>query len=812
MSYRMVERALTSAHPFKTKPFDYFSYCCQFLEGCIASKSLNQGKIIHQNLLKYPQFHDKSNRDVVLLLDKLTKLFISCSKLELARRVFNSIPFAQRKSKVILWNQLIRGYAWEGPFRKAIDLYYEMVKFGVQPTKYTYPFVVKACAALQDVQTGMEIHEDAKRHGLGSDVYVCTALVDFYVKCGCLKEAREVFDEMLERDVVAWNAMISGYSSHGWYHDVIDLVVEMQEMGVYPNPSTVVTILPCLGEENKLIIGMAVHGFCLRRGFDGDVVVGTGILDMYGKCKRLVYAQRIFSAMSFKNEVTWSAMIGACATCDSAREGLELFERMRVEDGSCPSPVTLGIVIRGSAKLTDFSFGTKMHGYSIKLGTNSDMMVANTLVSMYSKCGMIDAAMDFFEEMDFKDSVSYSALISGCVQNGIAEAALQTFHKMQLSRVEPELATMMGLLPAFSHMAALRHGYCGHGYSIIRGFILDVSIANTLVDMYAKCGMINMARLVFDQMEKRDVVSWNAMIIGYGIHGLGTEAISLFQDMIDSGQRPDEVTFIGLLTACSHSGLVDEGKHWFRAMNQEFGIVPRLDHYLCIVDLLARGGLLGEAYKFIQQMSLEPDVRIWNALLSACKVYKNIELVEEVSNKIASLGPESPGNFVLLSNIYSSMGRWDDAAQIRVMQKGLGFKKSPGSSWIEVNGSVHAFVGGDQSHPQSAKINEKLLQLLSEMKELGYSAESDFVYQDVEEEEKEHILLYHSEKLAVVFGLLNLIDKKKPILVTKNLRVCCDCHAALKYITIITNRDITLRDTVRFHHFHNGTCSCGDFW
>lgn len=811
MSCRVVERALTSVQLFKTKQSDYFSYYRQFIESCIASKSLNEGKIIHQNLLKHPQFHDKRNKDVLLLLDKLTKLFISCSKLELAQRVFNSIPFPQRQNKVILWNQLIRGYAWEGPFRTAIDLYCEMVQCGVQPTKYTYPFVLKACATLQDVRTGVEIHEDAKKHGLGSDVYVCTALVDFYVKCGCLQEAREVFDGMLQRDVVAWNAMISGYSLHGWHNDVIDLVVQMQEMGVCPNPSTVVTILPSLGEENKLIIGMAVHGFCLRKGFDGDVVVGTGILDMYGKCKRLVYAQRIFSAMCLKNEVTWSAMIGACVTCDSTREGLELFERMRVEDGSCPSPVTLGIVIRGSAKLTDFNFGAKMHGYSIKLGTNLDMMVANTLLSMYSKCGMIDDAMELFEEIDLKDSVSYSALISGCVQNGIAEAALQTFHKMQLSGVEPELATMMGLLPAFSHMAALRHGYCGHGYSIVRGFISDVSIANALVDMYAKCGKINVARLVFDQMQKRDVVSWNAMIIGYGIHGLGTEAISLFKGMTAAGQRPDEVTFIGLLTACSHSGLVDEGKHWFQTMNKKFGIVPRIDHYLCIVDLLGRGGLLGEAYKFIQQMRLEPDVRIWNALLSACKVYKNIELVEEVSNKIKSLGPESPGNFVLLSNIYSSMGRWGDAAEIRVMQKGLGFKKSPGSSWIEVNGTVHAFVGGDQSHPQSAKINEKLLQLLSEMKKLGYCAESDFVYQDVEEEEKEHILLYHSEKLAVVFGLLNLIDNK-PILITKNLRVCGDCHAALKYITIITNRDITLRDTVRFHHFHNGTCSCGDFW
>lgn len=811
MSCRISKGALTTLHGFRTKPFDYFSYCCQLLEACIVSKSLNQGKIIHQNLLKYPHFHNKNNSSVLLLLDKLTKLFIACSKPELARRVFNSIPISQRKNKIILWNQLIRAYAWEGPFKRAIDLYHEMGQCGIQPTKYTYPFVLKACTGLQDIETGAKIHEDAEKHGLGSDVYVSTALVDFYVKCGCLSDARKVFDIMPQRDVVAWNAMISGYSLHGRYHDVIDLVVEMQEMGVTPNSSTAVTILPMIGEENKLTVGRAVHGFCLRRGFNDDIVVGTGILDMYGKCQQLIDARRIFAAMSSKNEVTWSAMIGACITCDCTLEGLEVFQQMRVEDGGSPSPVTLGIVFRGAAKLTDLELGIQLHGYSIKLGSNLDLMVANTILSMYSKCGMIDDAMKFFEEMDFKDSVSYSALISGCVQNGIAEYALKIFRKMQLSEVEPELATMMGLLPACSHMAALRHGYCGHGYSIVRGFTSDVSIANALIDMYSKCGKIHVARLVFDQMHRRDVISWNAMIIGYGIHGLGAEAISLFEDMNTVGQRPDDVTFIGLLTACSHSGLVAEGKHLFCTMNQEFGIVPRTDHYLCIVDLFGRAGLLDEAYKFIQQMPVEPDVRIWNALLSACKVYKKIELVEEVSNKIQNLGPESPGNFVLLSNIYSTMGRWDDAAQIRVMQKGLGFIKSPGSSWIEVNGVVHAFVGGDQSHPQAVKIIEKLLQLLSEMKKLGYNAESDFVYQDVEEEEKEHILLYHSEKLAVVFGLLNLTDKKS-ILVTKNLRVCGDCHAALKYITIITKREITLRDTVRFHHFHNGTCSCGDFW
>nr|GLL34685.1 pentatricopeptide repeat-containing protein At3g16610 isoform X1 [Ipomoea trifida] len=604
---------------------------------------------------------------------------------------------------------MIRAYAWDGPLEGAVELYYEMMKCGVRPTKYTYPFVLKACSGLQDLENGVRIHEDAERQGFGNDVYVCTALVDFYVKCGCLVDAREVFDGMRERDTVAWNALIAGCSLHGLYGDMRSLVLEMQKAGLDTNSSTMVAMLPAIGEGKKLREGKGVHGHCLRRGFVGD------------------------------------------------------------------------------------------------------LMVSNTLLSMYAKCGRIDDAMRLFEDMHLIDSVSYSAIISGCVQNGNAEEALRFFQKMQHSCVAPDLSTMMGFLPACSQLAALQYGVCGHGYSIVHGFTTDVSICNALIDMYSKCGKVELARLVFERMYARDVVSWNAMISGYGIHGRGREAILVFNDMLTVGQKPDEITFISLLFACSHSGLVAEGKHWFHTMCEEFKIVPRMDHYLCMVDLLGRADLLDEAYCLVQAMPFEPDVRIWSALLAACRIHRNIELAEEVSNKIHSLGPESPGNFVLLSNLYSTAGRWDDAALIRIVQKDSGFKKSPGCSWVEVNGNVHAFVGGDQSHPQSAKINEKLNELSFEMKKLGYRSEFDFVYQDVEEEEKEQILLYHSEKLAVAFALLNL-KPSKPILVTKNLRVCVDCHTALKYITTITKREITVRDASRFHHFRDGVCSCKDFW
>ncbi|KAM7251263.1 hypothetical protein ACFE04_023146 [Oxalis oulophora] len=773
------------------------------LEACIKSKSLSQAKKIHQHLLITNSLSNNS-----IFIPKLTHLYISCKQIDIARKLFDEIPYPC----VFQWNLMLRAYAWNGPFEESIRLYYLMLELGINPTKYTFPAVLKACSSLQAIDEGKEIHDHVKRLGLSSDIYICTSLVDFYVKCGDLVEASKVFDSMRVRDVVAWNAMISGYSLHGVYEDTIGLLVGMQKVGMSPNSSTIVSMLPTVGDANALWQGKAMHGFSVRRLFDADVVLSTGLLDMYGKCNCIAYARRVFDLMGVnKNEVTWSAIIGAYVSCDLMREALRFFGEMLFENDVSLSHVTLGSVLRACTKLTDLSWGRCLHCYMKKSGFVSDMMVCNTLLDMYSKCGSFDDSARLFDNMSLKDTVSYSALISGCMQNGNAKVAIRIFHEMQLSGIEPDVPTMLGVLPACSHLAALQHGACAHGYSTVRGLTSNTTICNALIDMYSKCGKIGIARKIFDKMQKPDIVSWNAMIVGYGIHGLGTEALLMFHSMRAVDMKPDETTFIGLLSACSHSGLVVEGKTLFSSMSQEFDITPRMDHYICMVDLLSRAGNLDEACKFIEKIPFVPDVRIWNALLAACRVHNNIELGEEVSKKIQSLGPESSGSFVLTSNMYSAVGRWDEAARIRNVQKDQGFKKSPGCSWIEIGGNVHAFIGGDSSHPKSSEINKKLDEFLVEMKKLGYHAESSFVFQDVEEEEKERILLHHSEKLAIAYGDISL-SPTKPILITKNLRVCVDCHAAIKLITVITKRKITVRDVSRFHHFSNGNCSCGDFW
>ncbi|KAM0045544.1 putative tetratricopeptide-like helical domain superfamily, DYW domain-containing protein [Helianthus debilis subsp. tardiflorus] len=725
------------------------SFYLQMFENSVKSRSLPNAKTIHQHFLKNNTIYSS------VILDKLTRVYISFHKLEHARQVFDEMPDTERKNNVLLWNQLIRAYAWEGPFDHAIELYVQMLQSGVTPNKYTYPFALKACSAVRDVELGKMIHERVKSELLDDDVYVCTALVDFYAKCGLLGDARQVFDKMSKRDVVAWNAMIAGSSLHGLYNETIGLVKEMQEVGLRPNSSTVVAILPAIGEACELKLGKAVHAFCLRRRYDGDVVVGTGLLDMYAKCECVDYTRRVFDLINVKNEVTWSAMIAACVACDSTMEALEIFDHV-VKNDAHVSPIMLATVLRACANLTDINKGRWIHGYSIKLGSVSYLIVSNTLVSLYSKCGIIDDAMTFFNEMDVKDTVSFNTIISGCVQNGDAGVAINMIKNMRLFGINPDIETMIGFFPACSHLAALQHGACGHSYAITQGFTESTKVCNAIIDMYSKCGNVDIARLVFDQMHKRDLISWNAMILGYGIHGFGSEAVSLFEHMQTAGFDPDDVTFICLLSACSHSKLVAEGKHWFAAMIDKFQIAPRKEHYLCMVDLLGRAGLLNEAYRFILRMPFKPDVRIWSALLGACRIHKNVDLGEKISRNIQILGPESTGNFVLLSNIYSTAKRWEDAARTRVLQREKGFKKSPGCSWVEINGVVHAFVGGDRSHPQWLLINRRLDELLAAMKTLGYDGDYSFVLQDVEEEEKGHILLYHSEKLAVALADLSL--------------------------------------------------------
>ncbi|KAF6172968.1 hypothetical protein GIB67_006344 [Kingdonia uniflora] len=397
------------------------------------------------------------------------------------------------------------------------------------------------------------------------------------------------------------------------------------------------------------------------------------------------------------------------------------------------------------------------------------------------------------------------------VNNSMAAEALELYSMMEAAGVEPDAVTIASVLPACGDSSALVRGKQIHEFVTKKRFFPNLFLENALVDMYAKCGCLQIAREVFDAMRGRDVVSWTSIISGYGMNGQGRDAVALFSKMQDSGLYPDQIAFVSVLSACSHSGLLDEGRYYFKLMIDEYKIVPRIEHFACMVDILGRAGHVDEAYSFIKKMSMEPNERVWGALLSSCRVYSNMPIGLVAADHLFQLVPEHAGYYVLLSNIYAKAGRWDDVTAVRSIMKGKQIAKLPGCSNVELGDQVHTFHVGDQSHPMSEVIYTQLDVLVGKMKEIGYIPETDSALHDVEEEEKECHLAVHSEKLAIVFAIINTAPGTT-IRITKNLRVCGDCHVAAKLISKITNREIIVRDTNRFHHFRSGLCSCRDYW
>lgn len=433
------------------------------------------------------------------------------------------------------------------------------------------------------------------------------------------------------------------------------------------------------------------------------------------------------------------------------------------------------------------------------------------LVDMYSKCGDVNSARQLFDRMPKRDLVSYTSMISGYAHNGYSIEALDFFTLMQNSDVKANRVGLLSVFLACGRLGALRKGECFHSYAIQTGFLEDILVLTAVLDMYAKCGSLVTAKLIFDSAVGKDVVCWSAMIACYGYHGLGKEAIHTFNQMVEAGLKPNHATFTSLLSACSHSGLLEEGKRCFTSMGLKYGVSPKLNHYACMVDILGRAGKLHEAQELIEQMPMEPDSSLWGSLLGACRIHGDLELGEKIADRILMLDSENSGYYVLLSNIYAARSRWTGVEKLRKKMSGRRVGKEQGISLIEFNHQIHKFGTGERAHSQSREIYSYLEKLSVLMKHMGYVPLVEFSLHDVEDENKEMALSYHSERLAIAFGLINM-NSGTPIRIVKNLRVCRDCHNAIKIISQIVDRVIIVRDMNRFHHFEHGLCSCGDYW
>lgn len=531
---------------------------------------------------------------------------------------------------------------------------------------------------------------------------------------------------------------------------------------------------------------------------------------MYAKCARVVESREVFDKLDKVDVVSWNAMMAAYTLNGHDEDAVNIFCQMQ-RTGMKPDHFTFTIVLGACPNPEALEQGRQVHGLIAKVGLLSEIPLGNALVTMYSRCGVMEDAHKVLSKMFRRNTVSWTAMIAGCAQNGYAEDAVKLFCQMQWESFKANEFTFASVLMAYASLANLHQGRQIHAHIMKTGYESEVSVANALVDMYSKCGSIRDSQQVFNKMSKRDVVSWTVIVVACAQHGHGKEALELFRQMEHTGIKPDDVTFLGVLSACSHVGLVEEGRHLFYLMIQNYGIKPRMEHYACMVDLLGRSGQLYMAEDFITKMGIESDASIWETLLAACRTHGNMELGKRVAERLLQLEPHRDAAYVLLSNIYAAAGMWDAKAKVRKMSANRGLKKEPGCSWIQVKSKVHEFIVADRSHPQREEIYEKLEELTGQMKDAGYVPDTSFVLHDVDQEQKEIKLSHHSEKLAIAFGLIST-PIEETIQVFKNLRICGDCHNAIKYISKIVGREIIVRDVKRFHHFKYGSCSCGDYW
>lgn len=532
----------------------------------------------------------------------------------------------------------------------------------------------------------------------------------------------------------------------------------------------------------------------------------------------LDYAYRVFDHVENPNSFMWNTLIRACAqNVDTKEQAVKIFQRMLEKGNVFPDKYTFPFALKACAYLFALFEGKQAHGQIVKHGLGSDVYINNSLVHFYASCGYLDLAKKVFDNMLERSLVSWNVMIDAFVQFGEFDSALKLFGQMQ-NFFKPDGYTLQSITIACAGLGTLSLGMWAHAY-IFRmcdsSLVSDVLVNNSLIDMYSKCGSLEIAGQVFERMPKRDLTSWNTIILGLAMHGQAEAALKYFDRLVEEESfLPNSITFVGVLSACNHGGMVNEGQDYFDVMIKEYNITPVLEHYGCLVDLLARAGHIDEALDLVSNMSMKPDVVIWRSLLDACcKQNASIELSEEVAQQIIeSGGGISSGVYVLLSRVYASASRWNDVGLVRKLMTDKGVTKEPGCSSIEIDGIAHEFFAGDTSHPQTKQIYGVLDVIDDKLKSIGYKPDSSQATMvDELDDGKRHSLRLHSERLAIALGILNL-KPGLPIRVFKNLRVCNDCHEVTKLISKIFNVNVIVRDRARFHHFKNGSCSCMDYW
>lgn len=740
----------------------------------------------------------------------LINFYGSCWGIESANQVFHEMPDTEDP----LWNEVVMANLRNERWMEALDLFRDMNMSGGKAYGGTIVKVLQTCVKMGALSEGKQIHGFVIRRELEFNLSICNSLISMYSKnerlelarivfesmrdrnlsswnsiisgyagLGCLNDARNLFHEMevsgVRPDIVTWNCLLSGHSLHGSYKEVLNILQRMQGVGLRLNSGSITSVIKAVIKLGFTNMGKEIHGYVLRNVLDNDVYVGTSLLDMYVKNNCLTNARVVFNNMKNRNIFAWNSLIS-------------------------------GYSYKGL-----FEDAEKLLSQMIKEGIKPDLVTWNCLVSGYSMWGCSKEALAVIHRIRSfgltPNVVSWTALISGCSQNDSYRDSFEFFIQMLEEGIKPNSATISSLLRTCAGLSLLQKGEEIHCISMKDGFTEDVYVSTALIDMYSKSGKLKNAHKVFKKIQNKTLASWNCMIMGFAIYGFGREVISLFYEMCGVGVQPDSITFTAILSGCKNAGLVDEGWKYFDGMSMYYNIIPTIEHYSCMVDLLGRAGYLDEARDFIRNMPLKPDATIWGALLGSCKIHNNIEYAEFAAKKLFELEPHNSANYVLMMNLYAISNRWEDVERVKDLMGVLGVKNLQVWSWIQIDFKIHFFSAEGKPHPDAGEIYFELYNLVSEMKKEGYVPDISCVYQNIDEIEKDKVLLRHTEKLAITYGLMKM-KSSTPIRVIKNTRMCSDCHTAAKYMSLVRNHEIIIKDGIRFHHFRVGKCSCNDCW
>ncbi|OVA15231.1 Pentatricopeptide repeat [Macleaya cordata] len=636
-----------------------------------------------------------------------------------------------------------------------------------------------------------------------------------------MEYARGIFDKLPKRNVVTWTALMTGYVQNSQPELAIQVFQELLESGTYPTNYTLGAILNACSSLFSIELGKQIHGYIIKYQIESDTSMGNALCSLYSKCGSFEFAVKAFRRIPEKNVISWTTVLSACGDNGQAETGLRFFAEMLSEDAK-PNEFTLTSVLSLCCIIHALGFGEQVHSFSIKLGFESNLSIRNSIMYLYLRSGRVDEARRLFDAMETITLVTWNAMIAGysqmvgCAKDDLIAhhsgiEALNIFLKLKRSSMKPDLFTFSSILTVCSGLVALDQGEQIHAQTIKSGFLSDVVVGSALVNMYNKCGSIEKATKAFVEMPTRTLISWTSMITGYAQHGRSLQALQLFEDMRLAGVRPNKITFVGVLSACSHAGMVDEALSYFEMMKKKYKIKPVMDHFACLIDMFVRLGKLQEAFDFVKKMDFEPNECIWSILIAGCRSHGNMELAFYAAERLLELKPKDGETYALLLSMYLSAGKWKDVSNVRKLMRDDRLGKLRDWSSVSIKNKVYSFKPDDKSHSQSADMYKLLEDLVEKAQSLGYVSQKSLEMTDEEDKgETFSSTVHHSEKLGVAFGLLNMC-RGASIRVIKSISMCRDCHSLIKYISLLTGREIIIRDSKRLHQFNDGHCTCGDF-